>query len=406
MDTVKLLFIFVLIVIALRRKLPVAVTLFGAGLLTALLFGIPVREILKSYWGLVSSERFLSLTAVIVLITALGSILKDLGYLSRLAESCRSLYGGRRTAAATMPPLIGLMPMPGGALLSAPLVDGVLTDPQYSPHLKCVTNYWFRHVVEHFMPIYPGIIVAAAMTGLPIGTLALLQGPLAVVMAILGLIFFIRRIKPSAGGNGSLFRPLVGILSTVWPIILTVAIYAIFGIAMALAALCAIVLLVIVTRPSLEVISRALRKGLSYKLLFLIFGILSFQTLLDQSGAVASIQRLSTEYHLPAQLIIILVAFVSGLLTGMLAGLVALSYSLLAGFLYQPVVIPQNILLAFVAGYVGMMASPTHLCLVLTNEYFKSDLFKCLRLMAIPLLILGVFGYLLSRSPWPGWIYP
>jgi hypothetical protein len=97
---------------------------------------------------------------------------------------------------------------------------------------------------------------------------------------------------------------------------------------------------------------------------------------------------------------------VSGLLTGMLAGLVALSYSLLAGFLYQPVVIPQNILLAFVSGYVGMMASPTHLCLVLTNEYFKSDLFKCLRLMAIPLLILGVFGYLLSESPWPAWIYP
>ncbi|MGD8921927.1 MAG: DUF401 family protein, partial [Candidatus Zixiibacteriota bacterium] len=255
-------------------------------------------------------------------------------------------------------------------------------------------------------PIYPGIIVAAAMTGLPIGTLALLQAPLAVIMVSLGLVFFIRQIKPSTRGNGSLFRPLVGILSTVWPVILTVAIYAIFGIAMALAALCAIVLLVIVTRPSLEVLFRALRKGLSYKLLFLIFGILSFQTLLDQSGAVASIQRLSTEYHLPAQLIIILVAFVSGLLTGMLAGLVALSYSLLAGFLYQPVVIPQNILLAFVSGYVGMMASPTHLCLVLTNEYFKSDLFKCLRLMAIPLLILGVFGYLLSLSPWPHWIYP
>ena len=406
MDALKLLLIFALIILALRKKVSVAVTLFGAGVLTAILYAIPFKEVLRSYWTLVSSERFLSLTAVIVLVTILGALLKEMGYLARLTESCRALYGGRRTAATVLPPLVGMMPMPGGALLSAPLVDDVLSDPRYTPQLKCVINYWFRHTMEHVMPIYPGVIVAAAMTGIPMGKLALMQAPLGVVMIVLGIIFFIRKVEPSHDGPKAILKPVLGILSTIWPVIVTVAIYAIFGIPMALAALCAITLLVIITRPSKEILWRALAKGLSYKLVFLVFGILSFQTLLDLSGAVASVHRFSAEFHLPPQVIIIIVAFISGLLTGLLAGLVALSYSLLAAFLYQPVVMPGNILLAFISGYIGMMASPTHLCFVLTNDYFGSDLLKCLKLMVIPLLLLGVFGYFLSQSFWPGFVYP
>jgi len=30
--------------------------------------------------------------------------------------------------------------------------------------------------------------------------------------------------------------------------------------------------------------------------------------------------------------------------------------------------------LAFVAGFIGVLLSPVHLCLVLTREYFKADI--------------------------------
>jgi integral membrane protein (TIGR00529 family) len=406
MESLKLLAIFVIIVFALRRKLSVGITLFGAGLLTALLYRVPLSDVLESYWELILSRRFISLTAVIILITILGGLLRELGYLERLTAACRGLYGGRRTAAATLPPLVGLMPMPGGSLLSAPLVSSVLTDPRYQPHFKHVVNYWSRHAVEFFMPIYPGIIVSEAMTGMPIGQISLMQFPMALFMALLGYLFYVRFIDHSKPDASSIRDTIVGVFSTVWPVLLTVSIYGIFKIEMAWGALISTVLLVLVSRPNKGQLLRPLKDGLSYKLVFLVFGILSFQMVLDQSGAVASIQNLSVEHGFPVQVIIVLVSFTSGLLTGMLAALVALSYSLLAGFLYQPEIIPGNILLAFVAGYIGMMVSPTHLCLTLTNEYFGSDLLKVLKMMAVPLLLLGALGYLLSISPWPGFIYP
>ncbi|MDX9857394.1 MAG: DUF401 family protein [candidate division Zixibacteria bacterium] len=405
MDTLKLLVVFVAILFALKRHLSVGVTLFGAGLLTALLFRVPFADLLDGYRALVTSRPFISLTAVIILITILGSVLKELGYLEKLADACRSLYGGRRTAAALLPPLVGLMPMPGGALLSAPLVDSVLSDSRYSPHFKCAVNYWHRHVVEHFMPIYPGLIVASAMTGLPLGTIAIVQAPLAILMILVGYAFLIRRIDRSTSDHPDFRAALTGILRTVWPVLLAVGIYAIFGIEMAWGALISLLVLILVARPRKKPLVDSLKKGLSYKLVFLVFGILSFQTVLEQSGAIESIQRLSTEYHFPEQLIIILVAFTSGLLTGMLAALVALSYSLLAAFLYSPVIQIDNILLAFLAGYVGMMLSPSHLCLIITNDYFKSDLVAVYKVMTPPMLLFGFLAYLIYLSGWASFVY-
>ncbi|MBD3401648.1 DUF401 family protein [candidate division GN15 bacterium] len=404
-ETLKLVAVFVAILIALKRRVSVGMTLFGAGLLTALLFQVGLTDLLTGYRDLVTSRRFISLTAVIVLITILGSLLKEIGYLERLTTACRSLYGGRRTAAAMLPPLVGLMPMPGGSLLSAPLVDSVLSDPKYTPHFKCAVNYWQRHIVEHIMPIYPGLIVASAMTGLSLGTIAIVQSPFMVIMALVGYVMMIRRIDKTVGETPA-FRPaIVGILTTIWPVILTVGIYAIFEVEMAWGALVSLIVLIIIARPPKRALRLSLKKGLSYKLVFLVFGILSFQTVLDQSGAIESIQKLSTDLHFPVALIIILVSFASGILTGMLAAMVALSYSLLAGFLYQPTIQIDNILLAFLAGYVGMMLSPSHLCLVLTNEYFGSDLVKVYKVMVPPMLVFAVLAYLVYLSGWADWVY-
>jgi integral membrane protein (TIGR00529 family) len=401
MDFLKLAFVFAAIVIALRKKVPVSVTLFSAGLLTALLFLVSPGDLLDGYWRLVTSNRFISLTSIIILITILGSLLRELGTLAKLSEACRDLYGGKRTAAAVVPPLIGLMPMPGGALLSAPLVDSVLNEPQYPAHLKCAVNYWSRHVVEHFMPIYPGIILSEAVTGMPALHLALMQSPLAIVMATLGFIFMLRRIAPSTGKRGELKRPLIGIVQSLWPIILAILLYGLLRLDLWLAVLISLFLLIIFARPNRRMIGRSFKTGLTYKLIFLVFGILSFQTALEISGAIASIQRLSVEYGFPEELIIISVGFTAGLLTGMYAAFVALAYSLLAGFLYQPEINSANIFLAYLSGYLGMMLSPTHLCLVLTNEYFRSNLLSVYKILIWPAILLGLAGYLIYLSPWP-----
>jgi integral membrane protein (TIGR00529 family) len=401
MEAIKLLALFVLIVIGLRFKLSVGVTLLAAGVVTAVLYGVPAMDLLDGYWQLLQSKKFIFLTSVVLLITFLGSLLKEVGYLDRLSHACRGIYGGKRTAAAVLPPLIGLMPMPGGSLLSAPLVNKVLSEDRYRPEFRTVTNYWFRHIAEFAWPLYPGIILSEAITGLPISDVAVMQLPLTIMMVIVGLFFFIRTIQPGTAGSSSNHSALLGILAALWPIALAILVYGATGIELAWAVLISIVVLILWARPSRSSLLTSIRTGLSYKLVLLVFGTLSFQTALELAGAIEAIPRISTSYNLPPELIIFLVCFTAGILTGMVAAYVALGYTILAGFMYQPEIIPGHIMLGYLSGFVGMMLSPAHLCLILTNEYFKSDLSMVYRRLAPPLALVFFGGILLYFSGWP-----
>lgn len=406
MDLLRLLLILAVIVASLRFKAPVGPVLFGAGLLTSILFGGSLELLAGEYWELLRSARFIELTLVIMLITALGALLKELQFLDRLTRACRDLAGGRRTAAGFLPALVGLMPMPGGSLLSAPLVEEVMDDPACTADYKLVTNYWHRHAVEFFWPLYPGIIFTQAITGMPLIDVAFLQLPLGVAMIVIGIFAFLRRIPNPPAGRSHTFRAIGQIVVTVWPILLAIALFGLARVNLPLSVALAIVALLAATRPHWRRIVEPIRKGFSLRLVLMVFGILSFQAALDATGAIASIPGLADRYSLPTPVVIFAVCFLAGLLTGMVAAFVALGYVLLAGFLYQPVLVPANIMLAFLAGYLGMMFSPTHVCLIVTSEYFRVDLLPVYRRMFLPGLVLLAFGVLLYVSPWPALFGP
>lgn len=400
-EFLKLMLVFAGIVIGINRKIFVGYILFGAGLLTAILYQLDISQILTGYRDIILSRNFLYLYGIIVLITYLGRILKEIGYLDKLVGASGNLIGGARTASAALPALVGLMPMPGGALLSAPLVGKVLTDRKYSAEFKTTLNYWSRHVMEFCWPVYPGLILAATLTSLPIGTICLLQMPMTFIMIPIGIFFFIRKVDVGNQKTGQLIKPLGRIVFRIWPILLAIMIHGVFSVELFWAVLISLALLLLKEKPSGAKIYEVGKVAFSPRLLILVLGVLSFREMLELSGAVESVPRLTTELGLPEEVVIILVSFISGLLTGILFALVGLAYPLLAGYLYQPDINLANIFLAFISGYTGMIFSPTHFCLILTNEHFRSNLGRVYRLLTIPLLTLFLAGVLLYLLGYP-----
>jgi integral membrane protein (TIGR00529 family) len=401
-DLLKLSVIFIGIIIAIRKKIFVGYTLFVAGILLALLYKMPIPTILESLKNILFSHMFLTLYGVIIAITFLGRLLREIGYFERMVEASRQLIGGPRTAAAILPGLVGLMPMPGGALLSAPLVAEVLPKNKYQPEFLTALNYWSRHLVEFCWPVYPGLILTAALTSLPVGKIALLQMPMTLIMIPLGIYFFISKIEETGEGKGRIILPAKKILLSVWPIFLAISVSAIFSLQLVWAVLISLMILIILERPHVAKIKLVGKEAFSPRLFALVFGIISFQQILELTGVVGSIPKLTLEYGLPPALVIFALTFTTGLLTGMVTAFIGLSYPLLSGYLYQPDINLPNIFLTFLSGYLGMMLAPTHFCLVLTNDYFRSNLGKVYRLLIVPLSILFLFGLLfyLLGYPW------
>ncbi|MFA5353927.1 MAG: DUF401 family protein [Thermodesulfovibrionales bacterium] len=124
-------------------------------------------------------------------------------------------------------------------------------------------------------------------------------------------------------------------------------------------------------------IRRALRYGFTRDVIVLIFGIMLFKFSLEDSGAVQQISRYFTEQGIPLLPVLIILPFTTGILTGITVGFVGSAFPLiisLAGGAHL-----NEIALAFAAGFTGVLLSPVHLCLVLTREYFKADVWGIYR---------------------------
>ena len=93
---------------------------------------------------------------------------------------------------------------------------------------------------------------------------------------------------------------------------------------------------------------------------------------------------------LPVPVIIAAISFIIGILTGLSQGHVAIVMPIVAALS------PGDLNLAGVAmafGVAGQMLTPTHMCFIVTLDYFKADFFKTLKPMFIlEVMLLTVFS--------------
>jgi hypothetical protein len=215
-----------------------------------------------------------------------------------------------------------------------------------------------------------------------------------------GLLFFIKNLSTMRIKNGNLLKTLYGIVTSLWPIILAVLIYGIIKLDLIYCISISIIILIITSKPSLSILKKSLFAGISISLIFLIYGILSFQKIIELTGIVKSIPNLAVVYNFPPELIIFLVCFTIGMLTGTMSAYIGLGYSILANYLYHPTINASYIFIAFFSGYSGFIFSPSHLCLILTNQYFKSDLIAVYKRMIPPFVVVTILVIILYYSGW------
>jgi integral membrane protein (TIGR00529 family) len=400
MAILKLLLVLAFIVLGIKRKIFVGYVLIAAGIITPLIFGFGIKDVSLGIWGTFSSFDFWRLFGALVIITFLGNLLKEIGALDNLTDAAQDLAGGKRTAVAVLPAAVGLMPMPGGALLSAPLVGEVLKTDGKQPRFLAASNYWFRHIMEFFWPLYPGIILGAGIAGISVQTFSLLGIVMTLIMIVIGYFFFLRRITNHSQTSHSM-QALWRICLAIWPLFLTVILALALEVDIVVALLIAVAVTIITNRSSWPRLWPVVKSSVTFRLFFMVFGILVFKDLLELSGAVGDIPAEVARLGIPPAMVIFTVSFLAGLLTGMVAAIVGLSFTILSGFLYYPDIHLGNIFFAYLSGYYGMMLSPTHFCLLLTTEHFKADLSHVYRTYALPLTILFVCGLALYLTGYP-----
>jgi hypothetical protein len=405
--------VFVLVLIAIRKKLSLGNALLLGALALGVLFGESPRNIASSVVASLLDPRTVTLALIVGLILILSSSMEKAGQMQRLLTSFQGLVSSPRLNLTIFPALIGLLPMPGGAVFSAPMVKELGARSKLTGGQLSFVNYWFRHIWEYWWPLYPGVLLTVVLADINLLVFVLYMAPLTLAAIMLGQSP-IKVIEGSTPPGAHTERPpIIPFLIELMPIVIVVLpglgaglllsrLFPGFPIGKETGLIACLAAAIFWVWQKNNFSGRQIRAVMLDKhlltMFYMVAAIFIFKGILSDGQAVNAISQDLVTLKIPLLFIIALLPFTVGLIAGIAIAFVGSTF---------PILIPMvnsmgetqhmlaYIMLAMVCGFAGVLLSPLHLCLVLSNEYFQTRLSSVYRHLWFPCiaLVLSAFGY-------------
>ncbi|MTI96209.1 MAG: DUF401 family protein [Firmicutes bacterium] len=375
-----------LIMYCVRRKLNMGLSMMLGALALALLAPVPLDLAWEALITALGDANTWTLTLVVVLIGVLGHLLTASGTLDLLVDKVLALSAGdSRWALTVIPMVMGALSVPGGAMMSAPLVDRLGDRGELAPEFKTGINIVFRHLWYVALPVIPSIILAAALADVTPATLAAQNLWAGLAGMVAAWWFLLRKIKGSEQPFQFHRADLALVLVSLLPLLVVLALFLIvelwFPLALVAGIICALLVLPGGQGPLAFRMLAALRKrsltmlapGVRPGMLLVVPGVMIFKEMLHTSSLVNTFAADLVESGIPLWLLLLVLPFALGIATGSHEATVAIALPIFVPLLPAEHYLPALGLL-FGSLTIGYIISPLHLCLILTREYFCSRL--------------------------------
>lgn len=412
----KLALVFLLMLCGIRFRLGLGFSALGGSLLLAVIFGVPLQQWLQLSLDIFTDRTVLTVWGVVILVLSLSSLMEQTKQAERFMEALACKITSPIVRMVFFPVLIGLLPMPGGAVFSAPMINAVAKNLHVPEEDKSLINYWFRHTAEMSWPLFPALIMAAGLAGISTPQLSCWTAPMTVVFAMVGWWFFIRPLRVAAapappvhdGGWGAVLRQGAPIFVALAGALLMEVLLSLLlpghpmddGVLVALVV--AVVLCLRQNGLGLRAFVKTVCRPHVRSMIFMVGALGVFKNVLAGGGVVEQLLEAGTG---PAALwmVALVLPLIVGALTGLLMACVGSTFPLL-------IVLAQSmggdggimpwLVLGLASAMTGCMASPLHICFVLSCEYFKVGMASSLRRLMLPcgiFLLCGVGYFLIIR---------
>ncbi len=372
----------VVILVVSKKSLPIALftgTLFLG--FTVLGLGQTINQL-----GLTLTDSSVLLLALVVgVIPLIGGVMEETGQMEHLVKNLRI---GKKPFLAFAPALLGMLPMPGGALMSAPLVKKAGRGVNAS--LKVAINVWFRHVMLLAYPLAPSLIATAKIAGLGLYNAILWLFPFFLFSLIVGCWFFLRKVTGRIDYTEQfsakwLLVPLAVILSApLLDLLLRILFRPVLTETATLVAVSlALLLALLVGKPGKAKIAWITKKMKPWNFSLIIFGMFFFLFVFRSSSLPQSIALLP----LNTTMLLVLLGFFLGFATGRIQVPASIIIPVFLAKHALKAMPPAGFAVMYFSIFLGYVASPVHPCVSVSLEYFKTSLSSYLKSTALPLAI-------------------
>ncbi len=393
-----LLLSFTVIMAGIKLNVHLSISILLGALLLYGAYAFSVQEIAVSIGKALTQWRNIRLIALVFLVIFMSRLMKVAGTLERISESLKKAFSDPRISYGTIPAVIGLLPMPAGAYISAQMVKKSADELGVSAEDRTFANYWFRHVWEFSWPFYQGIIFTSAIVGIAVRSLVISMFPITLIAIAVGYIYAIKpRERPSSKSRD--IHGLMEFLEVLWPVWLVIFLSIVLGIDLLYGLIITDILIIIAYRMDGKSLYEALKESANYSIFLILISVIIFNTALTDTGAASTLLSSLRSYGIPEIIVVIVFPMIVGMMSGLTVAFVGISFPMLL-----PALAPGGmtsismVALAYLSGFIGVLFSPLHLCLIYSSEYFKADLSKVFKKLTAPLITLFTFGFIYSMS--------
>ncbi len=373
---------------------------FGVAMIVgALILGLlsNPEKMPQVFYDTIADWRVDTLVIIVILIKIFATVLEKTGQISIAIENLKRVVP-ERGMLAIIPFIFGLLPVPGGALLSAPMVDAEGNRLGVSSESKTFLNLWFRHVGFLIFPLSTALVVMSQISGTNINRLIIVQTPIFIVTLLLGSLYVIKLSKKGKKEKREKRKGVV--LETVinfMPLIVTITLAILLSIFMP------INISFLVALPSGIILSlliyngkerwKMVKGGFSASIGIAVFSIMFYRNVTNASGVAEAVAKYLQHVSMPALVIIPLLSFAIGILTAHNMAAIALAYPMLYPLIGNDIYL---ISLLYISSFMGYLISPLHLCVVVSYEYFKPNFTSLYKLMIPPALLMLLIAVVFS----------
>lgn len=370
-------FIIVISLVLIFSKKELGITLF----IGTIIFGLLTQvSLIESFITVCTNPSIIIIAIAVTLIPILGGLMEESGLMQDLIQK---MDISKRASLIVGPAFFGLLPVPGGALMSAPLVDQI--DDTLEPNHKAAINVWYRHNLILIYPLSPALIICSILAGISIYIIVIAMFIPFLIMFGIGYFTLIRTVnKESEKFERDLkkvFRncmpiiiaPIIDFLGRIFFNLSYPEIFLLIGLILS------ILVAILISKSSISNIRDISKKMKIWRFPLLIFSIFWFLEIFLKSGLPKDIGDLKIPF-----ILFILMGFLLGFATGR----VQLPLSILI-----PIYLIQNTLVAmslldfvfiYWATFLGYIITPIHPCLAYSINYLKTDYKSVLKHLALP----------------------
>jgi hypothetical protein len=381
MQLVGLLLAFAAILILVGRRSGIGLALLAGTVVLALFSGLSPAEFALMVARGLTQRQAVELVLDVAVITSLAGVLKRFGLLDTMVRSIASVLGGARLAIMAVPSLIGTLPVLGGAILSAPMVDGLGDRLSLTRAGKAAVNLVFRHAWFYVAPFAPSVILVSHLSGVPLGRVILGQTPFAAAMLLVGYLTLLRRPghqadTAAASDDRARATALWPLLRSVSPLIvgiglsigigpLRVPLYAAVGVGLVLA--------LFLSRGHADFRLGGLPAawaGIQWSIVLTMASVTVFGQVMRDSGTAAALVDWLVQSGLPSWVLIVALPLLIGYVAGEPTVTIGISFPALLSLAPAGHTATVATVL-YGAGFLAYFISPIHLCQVLSSQFFR-----------------------------------